>query len=116
MVNNTFPGLRNNITLLESMEIIDNRLIIDPGQFWMPGYATTRTIDALEEKQFVARQKDDCSRRSYRIYLTDQSRRIIPELFIIVKKVNEQLLSVLSLTQRKHLTAILKKLALAKPG
>jgi len=82
----------------------------------MPGYATTRTIDALEEKQFVERRKDDRSRRSYRIYLTDQSRRIIPELFTIVMKVNEQLLSVLSSTERKHLTAILKKIVLAKLG
>lgn len=80
----------------------------------MPGYATTRTLDALEEKQYVERRKDERSRRSHRIYLTDRSRRIAPELFTIVGKVNEQLLSVLSTTERKHLTAILGKLVLAK--
>lgn len=82
----------------------------------MPGYATTRTIDALEEKQYVERRQDDRSRRSYRIYLTDQSRRIIPKLIAIVMKVNEQLLSVLSSAERKHLVAMLKKLVLARLG
>ena len=80
----------------------------------MPGYATTRTIDALEERQFVTRKTDDRSRRSYRIFLTDQSSKIIPELFTIVKKVNEQLLSALSLTEKKQLTAILNKIVLSK--
>jgi DNA-binding MarR family transcriptional regulator len=45
----------------------------------MPGYATTRTLDALEEKRYVERRTDERSRRSHRIYLTDQSRRIAPE-------------------------------------
>lgn len=80
----------------------------------MPGYATTRTIDALEEKQFVERKKDDRSRRSYRIYLTDQGRKIVPKLFVVVKNVNAQLLSALSLTEKKQLTTILNKIVHTK--
>ena len=76
----------------------------------MPGYATTRTIDSLEEKQFVVRRKDERSRRSFRIYLTDSSRAIAPKLFTTIGRVNRRLLSTLSLTETKNLTAILKKL------
>ena len=82
----------------------------------MPGYATTRTLDALEERQFVERRKDERSRRSYRIFLTNQSRKIVPELFAIVKKVNEGLLSVLSTTEREQITKILQKLARVRLG
>lgn len=82
----------------------------------VPGYATTRTLDALEEKRFVERRKDERSRRSYRIFLTDQSRRMVPQLFAIVKKVNEGLLSVLSTTERKQITGILTKLAHVRLG
>lgn len=78
----------------------------------MPGYATVRTLDAREEKRYVERRKDERSRRSYRIYLTDGSRGIAPELFSIVGKVNEQLLAVLSTTERQQLAGILNKLLL----
>ncbi|MES9926351.1 MAG: MarR family transcriptional regulator [Candidatus Thiodiazotropha endolucinida] len=80
----------------------------------MPGYATTRTIDALEEKQFVERRKDDRSRRSYRIYLTDKSHKVIPQLFTVVGKVNEHLLSALTPKEQKDLMKILKKLVLSR--
>lgn len=80
----------------------------------MPGYATTRTLDALEEKQYVERRKDERSRRSHRICLTDHSRRIAPELFRIVRSVNEQLLSTLSTAETQQLAAILKKLVVAE--
>ncbi len=80
----------------------------------MPGYATTRTIDALEEMRYVERRKDERSRRSYRIYLTDQGRTVIPGLFVIVKKVNGQLLSVLSSDEKKQLMTIYKKIVTAR--
>ena len=80
----------------------------------MPGYATTRTIDALEEKSFVERRKDDRSRRSYRIYLTDKSRKVVPQLFAVVGKVNEHLLSVLSPKEQKDFMTILTKLVLSR--
>ena len=82
----------------------------------MPGYATTRTIDALEEKRYVERRKDDRSRRSYRIYLTERSRKIVPQLFTIVGSVNGRLLSVLSSKEQKELIAILKKLVASRIG
>lgn len=80
----------------------------------MPGYATTRTIDALEEKRFVERRKDNRSRRSYRIYLTDQSRKVVPQLFAVVGKVNEHLLTALTPKEQKDFMKILQKLVLSR--
>lgn len=82
----------------------------------MPGYATTRTLDALEQKQFVERRRDERSRRSYRIFLTDRSRLVVPEMFAIVRKVNEGLLSALSTSEREQIAELLKKLAIARSG
>ena len=82
----------------------------------MPGYSTTRNIDALEEKQLLERRKDERSRRSHRIYLTDQGHALCPQLVAIVKKVNEALLSTLLPTEEKQLKAILKKLFCARLG
>lgn len=76
----------------------------------LPGYATTRTIDALEKKQLIERRTDERSRCSYRIYLTDKGHATGPELFIIINKVNEDLLSVISATERKQLATILQKI------
>ena len=78
----------------------------------MPGYATTRTIDALEKKQLIERRTDERSRRSYRIFLTDKGHATGPKLFIIINKINEDLLSVLPATERKQLATILQKILL----
>ena len=80
----------------------------------MPGYATTRTIDALEQKELVVRCKDENSRRNFRIYLTDKGREIAPDLFKIVGKVNGNLLSALSSIEKKQFSQILQKLVQAK--
>ncbi len=81
-----------------------------------PGYSTTRNIDALEKKELVERRTDERSRRSYRIYLTDQGHAIGPKLFAIVSRVNEGFLATLSAKEKEQLAAILKKLLNAKIG
>lgn len=80
----------------------------------MPGYATTRTIDALEQKKLVNRCKDEKSRRSFKIFLTHLGHELAPDLFNIVSRVNEDLLSVLNPTEKKNLSKILHKLVQAK--
>ena len=75
-----------------------------------PGYATTRNIDALEEKQLVKRCMDERSRRSYRIYLTNNGHKIGPKLFAIVTRVNERFLATLSEKEKGQLATILQKL------
>jgi len=82
----------------------------------MPGYATTRMIDALEQKELVKRCKDENSRRNFRIHLTNKGHKIAPDLHKIVAKVNGDLLSVLSSTEKKHFSQILQKLVQTKLG
>jgi DNA-binding MarR family transcriptional regulator len=76
----------------------------------MPGFTTTRTLDALEEKHLVQRQKDERSRRSHRIFLTGQGRKLGPELYKIVKRVNKKLLSSLRPDERETLSYLLRRL------
>lgn len=80
----------------------------------MPGYSTTRTMDALEEKHIVERRRDERSRRSHRIYLTSRGRALAPELFSIVKRVNGGLLAALSGAQTGQLTSLLAALLRAR--
>lgn len=82
----------------------------------MPGYATTRNIDALEEKQLVERRKSEQSRRSYCIHLTSRGRSLAPKLFGIVRGVNERLLSNIEPSEQAQLAVILEKLVNAKLG
>ena len=79
------------------------------GKITMPGYATTRSIDALEIMQYVERRKDERSRRSYRIYLTEHGRAVGPLLFKTVGKINEALLSPLDASGQRQFTALLRK-------
>ena len=74
------------------------------------GYSTTRSIDGLEEKELVERRRDERSRRSYRIYLTNQGSAMDQKLFAIVNKVNEGFLSQISTKEKKQLATILQKL------
>jgi DNA-binding MarR family transcriptional regulator len=76
----------------------------------MPGFTTTRTLDALEEKHLVQRRKDERSRRSYRVFLTGQGRKLGPTLYKIVKRVNKKLLSSLRPDERETLSSLLRRL------
>ena len=81
----------------------------------MPAYAITRTLDALEAVQYVERRIDENSRRSFRIYLTDKGKQISPELFVIIGRVNADLLLPLSEMEQRQFQQILHKLWAAKP-
>jgi DNA-binding MarR family transcriptional regulator len=76
----------------------------------MPGYATSRTLDALAEKHIIKRRRDERSRRSYQIHFTGRGRKLGPKLFAVVDRVNKGLLSSLSSGEQKTLRALLRKL------
>lgn len=76
----------------------------------LPGYATTRNIDALETKKLVQRRKDELSRRNYRIFLTEKGRSTGAQLFEVVRSVNDALLVPLDRSERSQLVKILHKL------
>lgn len=58
--------------------------------------AMTRNLDSLEARGLIKRQTDKQSRRSYKIVITDDGRRLAPQLFATVKAVNHWLLDGLS--------------------
>ena len=82
----------------------------------LPGYAMTRNLDALEERQFIERRPDEKSRRSFRIVLTDEGRALAPMLFEIVTKVNSDFLSDLEETEVSQLKSLLTKLISSSLG
>lgn len=80
----------------------------------MPGYATTRNLDKLEENEWVVRKADPNSRRAYLIFLTPSAREKAPELFSIVQKVNQSFLEKLDDNDKQQLERVLAKIIRAK--
>lgn len=76
----------------------------------LPGYATTRNIDALEKRGLIKRHPDENSRRSLCIHLTQQGRELEQALHDIVLSVNADLLSPLNDTDARQLSFLLAKL------
>ena len=75
----------------------------------IPGYATTRTLDTLEEMGLVKRCPDPNSRRAHRIYLTNQGKAIVKKLPPLVQRVNSDFLAALEEEERLQLIETLKK-------
>ncbi|OCH15145.1 MULTISPECIES: MarR family winged helix-turn-helix transcriptional regulator [unclassified Aliivibrio] len=74
---------------------------------------TTRTLDKLEKLGLVERQVDPNSRRSFRIYLTDEGRALKETLLPIPVKVNKEVLSSLDLKEQKEMIRLLQKMVAA---
>ncbi len=74
---------------------------------------TTRTLDKLEKLGLVERRDDPNSRRSYRIYLTEQGKAIKETLIPIPVAVNQQVLSSLNEQEQKQIIALLQKMVAA---
>ncbi|GLR73621.1 MarR family winged helix-turn-helix transcriptional regulator [Aliivibrio sifiae] len=74
---------------------------------------TTRTLDKLEKLGLVERQADPNSRRSFRIYLTDEGRALRETLLPVPVKVNKEALSSLDLNEQKEMIRLLQKMVAA---
>lgn len=79
-------------------------------KIFMPGYAITRNIDALEVDGLVQRHKHKTSRRSFCIRLTQKGRLLAPTLFSTVKRINEDALSSLDKEEVMQLKQLLSKM------
>lgn len=79
----------------------------------LPAYGTTRTIDTLQDHGLLERRADPASRRNHLIYLTPKGRALAPEIFAVVKEVNEWLLAPLDAAEKQHFSDVLEKLTLA---
>ncbi|ODS05308.1 putative HTH-type transcriptional regulator YkoM [Vibrio scophthalmi] len=74
---------------------------------------TTRTLDKLENLGLVERRADPHSRRSYRIYLTEQGRSLKEQLLPIPVAVNQTMLSSLNNKEQQQMIALLQKMVAA---
>ncbi|ANU39170.1 MarR family transcriptional regulator [Vibrio scophthalmi] len=74
---------------------------------------TTRTLDKLENLGLVERRADPHSRRSYRIYLTEQGRSLKEQLLPIPVAVNQTMLSSLNDKEQQQMIALLQKMVAA---
>ncbi len=75
----------------------------------VPGYATSRTLDQLEEKGLIKRTPDPASRRSFLIVLTDKGRELAKELPPIINEVNQDILAPLNQEEQEQLILTLQK-------
>ncbi|MGF1773294.1 MarR family transcriptional regulator [Vibrio wakamikoensis] len=71
---------------------------------------TTRTIDKLETLGLVERQPDPDSRRSFKIYLTEEGRALKKEVIHLPLEVNQQLLNPLTKQEQATMVQLLQKL------
>lgn len=71
---------------------------------------TTRTLDKLEKLGLVERHPDPHSRRSFRIYLTDEGRGLKESLLPVPMAVNKALMSPLAPSEQQEMLRLLKKL------
>ncbi|MGD8110846.1 MarR family winged helix-turn-helix transcriptional regulator [Vibrio sp. TRT 21S02] len=74
---------------------------------------TTRTLDKLEKLGLVIRQDDPNSRRSFRIFLTDEGKQLKDVLLPIPVAVNKELMSSLEPDEQKQMIALLQKMVAA---
>ena len=75
----------------------------------MPGYATTRNIDKLEILNLLKRHSHESSRRSHRIHLTPQGRKLGPRLISIAKNINKNILGALDENNRETFCRLLSQ-------
>lgn len=75
----------------------------------MPGYATTRNIDKLEILNLLKRHPHESSRRSHRIHLTPQGRKLGPRLISIAENINKNILDALDENDRETFRRLLSQ-------
>lgn len=75
----------------------------------IPGYATSRTLDQLENLKFIERTPDPASRRSFLIVLTNKGQEIGKTLPAIIKEVNQEVLAPLNAEEQASLILSLQK-------
>lgn len=75
-----------------------------------PEYYTSRAVDALVQAGYVERQPDPHSRRTNRIFLTEEGRTKANLLPAIVQRVNDKFLANLDDEERETVMGLLRKM------
>ncbi len=76
----------------------------------VPGYATTRSLDSLEEQGLIERRPHPTSRRANLIYLTAKGHEQRGKLPRLINGVNEDFLGACNRDERKMLQGALAKI------
>lgn len=71
---------------------------------------TSRTLTRLDGKKLIRRQPRASDRREVHVFLTDEGRRVVQAAFPRVARINRELASVLSPTERDQLDRLLQAL------
>lgn len=79
-------------------------------RFHMPPYAISRALDHLEKARLLQRRPHPASRRAYTIHCTEKGRALGPELFLLVREVNDELARPLTADERAQFGKLLAKL------
>lgn len=76
----------------------------------VPGYATTRGLDKLEQQGLIERRAHPTSRRANLIYLTEKGQELREILPPIIQEINDDFLGVCDAEERKVLQGALVKI------
>lgn len=76
----------------------------------MPGYATSRNIDDLERRNLLERQPHESSRRSHRIFISEQGSELAPSLYKVIDYIRSQLHEALDEKEIQTLRQLLLKI------
>lgn len=98
-----------NLRMLNENEGISQRELGRILEF--PEYHTSRNVDALVEANMAERRPDPESRRSVKLYLTEEGRAKASKLPSIISDVNSSLLKDLSPEEKATLISLLQKVA-----
>lgn len=81
--------------------------------FTQPAYTVSRALDGLEKRDFVKRHVHPNSRRAHRVHVTDAGRELAPQIFAIVRGVNNKLAKPLDAEERAQLQFLLQKILMS---
>lgn len=73
-----------------------------------------QTIDKLEEKGYVQRKKDPNDRRVYRLYVTEEGKKILESYGEKIRQSEDAILSMLDQEQRQIFCTALKELTIRR--
>jgi DNA-binding MarR family transcriptional regulator len=68
-----------------------------------------RTLDRMQQDQWIERRPDPLDRRAYRLYLRDAARPITQRMWKLADQTRQEALSVLSVAEREQLMGLLER-------
>jgi DNA-binding MarR family transcriptional regulator len=68
-----------------------------------------RTLDRMQQDQWIERRPDPLDRRAYRLYLRDAARPITQRMWKLADQTRQEALAVLSVAEREQLMGLLER-------